>query len=260
MTTMMQSTFGTLVGMKPAVAIAPHPTDYVDLEDTGGYARRCDCYESADGKFWQDWEERDDHETCIVEDLLESIIEGDDDYLISSDCMDGYASCLSYDSEWMRDHVKEWIRDNCEGGDDPDKSTLQAIVDDLKEVANGEANYSDWINSSEHEFVLGSVEIGEHEIQVYVDCYPIFEALVARSDLEDLLHASNYLGPNERAVWEDGQIIGRERQPYVSGGSFHLMNDSGIHHWWGCTNQQVWEACNKNIDELEYVGFDSLEV
>jgi hypothetical protein len=249
----VQRTFGSIVGLEPTLPIAPHPYDYVDLEDTGGYAHRYECHESADGKYWKCWEERDDHETYIVDELLESIIEGDDDYLISGDCMDSYVEAARFDSDDCIERLNCWLEDNCEGFDACDKSTLREIYNELWEVAGCEANHSNWIDSSDHDFVIGSVEMGEHEIQVDVANHPVFVALADRGDLEDMLHASNYLGFNERTIYKDDKVVGHERVDYVSHGSFFMMNNTDIHHWWGCTNKQVWEACTKHIDGLDCI-------
>jgi hypothetical protein len=255
-----QLTFSGM-GKLPVLPIEPHRFDYVDLEDTGGYTLRYIGRESADGKYWSNWNDCEDRDEYLVESLLESIIEFDDDYLASDDCKAGYHCCLHHDSDYMHGRINEWLEDNCEGYENPSKETVQSILDDLMEVSECEANYSDWTSSSNFDFVVGGVDIGEHEVQVNVADYDVLKALAARDGLEDALHSSGFLGGyNERPIVVDGEIVGYKRIPYVSHGSFFLTNNSGMFHWWGCSHQEVWDVCKELIDELEYVGHDAVVV
>ncbi len=256
----MQATFGMFVGLAEFVPTRAHPYEYVDLEDSGGYALRKDCNEAVDGTYWEDDEERELRDEYLVESLLEDIIECDDDYLISGDCMDMYAESVIADYHGCLDNLKYWLEDNCEGNHDPSGELGRRIFEDLLACAGTEANHSDWNGSSDHDFVIGCVDIGEHEIQVDVDSYPVFAKLAARGDLEAALQNSNYLGSNTRAVYKDGKLWGTEQVDYVSHGSFWMYNNSDIYHWWGCTYQQVWDTCKKHLEDLEYIGSDAVEV
>lgn len=254
-----QLTFRNM-GKLPVLPIAPHRFDYVDLEDTGGYAPRYICLQSADGMYWDDWEECEYRDEYLVETVLESIIEFDDDYLASDDCKDGYRCCLHTDSDHLHECVNQWIYDNCEGYGSPNKETIQSIIDGLLEIVECESNHSDWTSSSNHDFVVGGIDIGEHEIQVEVSNHPELKFLAARGALEDALDTSGFLNKRERPVVVDGEIVGHERIPHVSDGCFYLYNNSGMFHWWGCSHQEVWDVLFDHIDDLEYVGHDAVVV
>jgi len=255
--TLLQRTFdGTL---EP---IAPHPDDMVDCEDTGAYKRRAECVESVDGKFWEDREERYDHERDLVETYFKDFIDWSDEYRASDDCVGEYAHLVWEDRERIMDNVREalgnLLGDEWEDSDGSNDDLIGDVVEALSEHVEFDTT-TGYHGYSGLDVVFDSYDIGEVEEQVDINEIELLHDLHVRGDLEEILEDldSDFCFQQfSHAIYDEkGKFTGKyKHEPIISRGEYPcimLTNDTSLWYHYGCSEETLETVYNQCKEEME---------
>jgi len=229
-----QRTFGALVGMAPKVATARLPLDLVECSDGKLLHHEDVQYDCRDNPHSTD-EDRLEADVAIVTDLLNGVAEWATEYCTeSSDYADGYSHIIDEVSHDWPDAVKQWL-ESAYGDiyghtkfDDCMDKIVEAICDGLQGSFDAEPQYcsNEYAGYSGDGCCLWGTDIGEHEEQIDISCYPELQELHERGDLDDVLDHVNcdvYVSRNKRR--EKNEETGRYecvgRETYDAYGSDH---------------------------------------
>lgn len=258
MTTVLQRTFGEVVGLDPVVPTRSHPNDEVICEDTGESRALRDCLIAADGTAFAAESKRFDHEVSLVRDFLEGCRECDTDYRKSGDCADDYHFLVGEDSSTLAGLLTEWADSHTDSdSDDYPLEMRESVCEDMLEKMKVKV-LEGYSTTREPDIVLGSYECGETDIQVDVANNDVLAALAARDDLEGILEelASEFcITGTRKPVKVDGKIVRWEHDCYVSGGCFDLMNVTDIRYVFGLSDEAmiaIWEEHAEKVDVRLY--------
>jgi hypothetical protein len=230
MMTEKQRTFGAAVGLDKVVPTARHDSDLVECSD-GTFMCHADVHYDCKENPHSNDEDRHDADVEIVVDLLNGVDEWVTEYCTkNTDYTSMYDHIVDEDTHYWPHRVGEWI-DNTYGDwrghskyDDFKDVLVNSICEGLQGSLDCEPEYhaNEWAAYSGNGCCLWSVDIGEHEEQIDISCFPELQELHDRGDLDDVLDDVNcnvYISRSKRRVKNEEtgryEYVGRDTyMPY----------------------------------------------
>jgi len=252
MTTILQATFGEVVGLEEFLPIAPHPSELVYCEDTETEERCTDCLVSVDGKFWMDEQERTEHEEQLVKDYLNDLVKYHREYTASEENVSQYTYLMGENPTDYRRNIREALEEALDECDDHDFLTDE-VVDDIFEALDGDMackSTEGYSAPSGIDVTFDSFNWGEEEDQVEINDHELLSALQARNELEDILD-----NLDREFCFYRPRLAGGKKGDIIQPGyndqhpSFTLNIDTGLTFYYGCTSEELDKAWNEYAEE-----------
>ena len=190
----MQNTiFGELV------PTAPHKNDLIDCSDDT-VCRHEDTHYDVKGGAHSDADDRLAANVAIVEEILNGVDEWSCDYHTGNgDYPDGYDYIVHEESPNWPDKVREWVENEYDEFVNSEFANEHSdYMDKLVEhICEGIDDFDVEYNSSNYDCYSGdacclySLDIGECEEQIDINCYPELKALHDLRELDDVLDRVN---------------------------------------------------------------------
>jgi hypothetical protein len=238
----VQRTFGAVVGMEPTLPIAPHPADQFVCEDTGALKYRADCIFSADGKAWEDEDERFSYDSDAFEALAKTLSKGCDDYISHDDSVeDRKHDAFNNDQTW-REYVEDYYRDDCEDCVGHTEYEMEMICDELRDRADAVVKVSGY---SDFDYDLTSWDVGEDDTEIMINDHPLLKTLYEREGDYDLEEMMDYTDGYHDFIHagRDGKFVSRGDNPSIT-----LRIFSNKTYWWGCSHETMEEVYRNIVD------------
>lgn len=262
-----QRTFGAVVGMEPKVPTARLPLDLVECSDGKLLHHEDVHYDCRDNPHSSD-EDRLEADVAIVTEVLDGVGKYADEYCTENgDYASAYDHIIDEVSHDWPDCVERWLEDNYADRmghsrfDGVKDKIVEAICDGLQGSFDCEAQYhpNEYAGYSGDGCCLWGTDIGEHEEQIDISCFPELQELHERGDLDDVLDGVNcdvYVSRSKRRVKNEDtgyyECVGRETyDPYGSDHpTFEVYTMPGGRWDWVVSKERMEELLTAAIIEV----------